>query len=132
MRTTATPRILSYDAAGIKSYGYTLVATEKVIATKPDALKAFIAASREGWKFAFAHPDEAAALFKKRFGESVDVERTKAELNLIRSIMLDGKGELAGWALDPKTVEGVKDILVKYSSAKGNLVTSAIFDNSAN
>jgi NitT/TauT family transport system substrate-binding protein len=126
------PRILSYDAAGIKSYGYTLVASDKVIASKPEALRAFIAASREGWKYAFAHPDEAAALFKQRFGESVDVERTKAELNLIRSIMLDGQGELARWDLDAKTVEDVKDILAKYSTAKQTLGTSAIFVNSFN
>jgi ABC-type nitrate/sulfonate/bicarbonate transport system substrate-binding protein len=124
------PCVLSYDSAGVKSYGYTIVASEKTMTEKGPALKAFLAASREGWNYAFAHPEESAALFKKRFGDAVEIERTKAELNLIRSLMLNEKGELANWDIDEEIVGGVKDMLVKYSGVKKDLPTAIVFNNS--
>jgi ABC-type nitrate/sulfonate/bicarbonate transport system substrate-binding protein len=124
------PCVLSYDSAGVKSYGYTIVVSKKTMAEKGPALRTFLAASREGWQYAFAHPDESAALFKKRFGDAVEIERTKAELNLIRSLMLDDKGELAKWNIDDTVVQGVKDMLVKYSGVKKDLPTTVVFDNS--
>lgn len=124
------PFVLSYDGAGIKSYGYTIVVSEKTMTEKAPELKAFLAASREGWKYAFAHPEECAALFKKRFGNAAEIERTKAELNLIRALMLDEKGELAGWNTDEEIVEGVKTMLVKYSGVKKELPAKTVFDNS--
>jgi len=124
------PCVLSYDSAGVKSYGYTLVASDKTMAEKGAALKAFLAASREGWQYAFAHPDESAELFKKRFGDSVEIERTKAELNLIRTLMLDKNGELAKWSIDDNIVEGVKNMLVEYSGVKKDLPPTLVYDNS--
>jgi NitT/TauT family transport system substrate-binding protein len=124
------PFVLSYDSAGVKSYGYTIVSSKKAMAEKGPALKQFLTASREGWEYAFAHPDESAALFKKRFGDSVEIDRTKAELNLIKTLMLDEKGELAKWDIDDKIVEGVKTMLVKYSGVKKDLPTTSVFDNS--
>jgi NitT/TauT family transport system substrate-binding protein len=124
------PCVLSYESAGVKSYGYTLIASDKTMAEKGPALRAFLAASREGWTYAFAHPDESAALFKKRFGDSVEIERTKAELKLIRALMLDKDGKLAKWDIDDKIVEGVKNMLVEYSGVNKDLQTTNVFDNS--
>lgn len=125
-----TPAVLSYDSAGVRSYGYCLVSSDKTMAQKGPALKAFLAASREGWAYTFAHPDEAAALFKKRFGDAVGLERTKAELNLIRSLMLNDSGDLAEWNVDKKIVDDVKGMLTKYSGVKKDLPTPSVFNNS--
>lgn len=67
-----TPVILKYSSMGISSYGYTLVASDTVLAKKSAAVERFLQASREGWEYAFLHPEEAITLFKKRFGNSRD------------------------------------------------------------
>ena len=124
------PHVLSYDSVGVKSYGYTLVASAKIMPDKVPALRAFLTASREGWKYTFAHPEEAAQLLKTRFGESIDLERTKAELSLIRTLMLDEKGELADWKIDATLVDGVKTMLERYSGLKEGVPAGQVFDNS--
>lgn len=123
------PHVLSYDSAGIRSYGYTLVASDKAISEKGSSLKAFIAASREGWAYAFEHPDEAAELFKKRFGTSVEINRTKAELKLIKEIMLNDDGTLADWDVNEEVAKDVRDMLIKYSGVKKDLSTQSLFNN---
>lgn len=124
------PVVLSYEDAGITSYGYTLVASTKILETKRSELKAFLAATREGWEYAFSHPDEAAELFKAHFNDTVDVERTKAELRLIRSLMLDEGGSLAKWSLDRNVVESVRDRLAKYSKVKKTISIDSVYSNS--
>jgi len=124
------PVVLSYEDAGITSYGYTLVASTKILKTKSSELKAFLAATRKGWGYAFANPDEAAELFKAHFNDTVDVERTKAELRLIKSLMLDEEGSLSEWRLDRNVVEGARNRLAKYSKVKKTLSIDSVYDNS--
>lgn len=99
-----SPVTLSYSTAGIRSYGYTLICTDAVLAAKQQAVAKFLAASRQGWEYAFAHPDEACAVMARRFlGKLTDkVEREKVDL--IRPLMCSTDGKLAEWQLDPRIV----------------------------
>ena len=123
------PAVLEYSKSGIASYGYTLITSDKVLAERREAVAAFLEATRKGWEFAFAKPEEAIRHFKERFGDSVDEERAAKELALIKRLMLDQQGELASWELDEKRVAGVIDLLKKYGSLTSPADPSTIYDN---
>ncbi|UMY17032.1 ABC transporter substrate-binding protein [Methylobacterium organophilum] len=50
---------------GYPPYGTTIVTTRKLIESKPDAMRKFVAASMEGWKSYMADPAPGNALIKK-------------------------------------------------------------------
>ncbi len=124
------PVVLRYSSAGISSYGYTLVASESTIAKKPEALRHFLKASREGWEYVFAHPDEAVKLFKQRFGDAVDEKLVRRELELIKPLMVGDDGKLATWAIDAKRVQGVLKFLTDRGQLKQSVPAQTIFDDS--
>lgn len=123
------PVVMSYEEAGVDSYGYTLITSEKAIQKKRNALKRFLIASRRGWDYVFKHPDDAAKIMSKRFKGSVEYSRTIQELDLIRKIMLDSNQELETWKLDAHKVVSVRNILKNHS--KTNVLDNYDFiDNS--
>ncbi len=64
------PYILySPRSGGIDFYGDNLFTTEQQIAQHPQRVRAFRAASVEGWKYAMAHPDEIARLIYQRYSQ---------------------------------------------------------------
>jgi NitT/TauT family transport system substrate-binding protein len=123
------PVVLRYSSAGVSSYGYTLVTSERTLAARKDAIRNFLSASREGWKYAFAHPDEAITLFKKRFGDSVDEQQSRRELELIKPLMVQA-GALATWKFDEKRVAGVLKFLRERGQVKKEIPASLVFDGS--
>ena len=52
---------------GIDFYGDSLFTTESRIAQQPEQVKAFIRASLEGWRYVFAHPEEAITLVEQKY-----------------------------------------------------------------
>lgn len=124
-----TPVVLSYSSMGISSYGYTLVASDATLAKKAVAVDKFLQASREGWEYAFSHPDEAISLFKKRFGNSVDEKQSHRELELIRPLMLGQNGKLSTWKLEDTRVAGVLKFLRGRGQLKQDIPAPSVFDN---
>lgn len=124
------PAVLSYEDAGIRSYGYTLVASDKAITNKREALKAFLKASRLGWKYVFENPDESVSILAKRFDGSIDPNTARKELELIKHLMLDNRSQLSEWNFDPVVVSEVKALLVSYSDLDPSTITTDAFDNS--
>lgn len=124
------PVVLSYASGGISSYGYTLVASDATLNKRGEAVARFLKASRQGWEYAFAHPDEAVSLFKKRFGDAVDEKLARRELELIRPLMTTTDGKLSTWKLDAARVESVIQFLVEQGQIKSPAAASAVFDNS--
>ncbi len=61
--------LYSPRAGGIDFYGDNLFTTEQQIAQHPQRVRAFRAASVEGWKYAMAHPDEIAQLIYQRYSQ---------------------------------------------------------------
>ncbi len=125
-----TPVVLSYASAGVSSYGYTLLSSERTIAQKPAALGKFMKATRAGWEYAFAHPDDAIALFKKRFGDSVDEALSHRELALIKPLMAEADGKLSPWKLDENKVQNILKFLAERGQLKGKVAAASVFNNS--
>jgi NitT/TauT family transport system substrate-binding protein len=75
----------AYGDVGLKFYGNGIVATDTTLATKPDLVRQFVAATIHGMRDAFANPDEAGAILHKYHPEiAVDVAagETKAVAEL--------------------------------------------------
>jgi len=62
-------KIIPWSQYGFEGYGYSLFASEKMIAERPQALRAFVAAFVDGMKMALADPKDVAAAMKARFPE---------------------------------------------------------------
>lgn len=125
-----TPVILSYASAGISSYGYTLVASNVTLQRKAASIASFMKASREGWEYSFAHPEESISLMRTRFGDAIDASLALRELALIKSLMVDQDGRLATWKLEEDRVTGVLGFLKARGQLKETVQASAIYDNS--
>ena len=48
-----------FGAHGLPTMGHGIIASSSMIATHPDIVRNFVAASMEGWAYALAHPDQA-------------------------------------------------------------------------
>lgn len=61
------PKVLRLSEHGLLSTAQTIVASERVLAEKPEAVRAFLAATFEGWARALKDKPRAAALVVERF-----------------------------------------------------------------
>jgi len=125
-----TPVVLLYSTAGISSYGYSLVASEETLKKREGAIDKFLKSSREGWEYAFSHPNEAISLFEKRFGGSVDEGLAHRELELIKPLMLNQSGKLSTWKLEEERVSGVLRFLRNQGQLKKEISAPSIYNNS--
>ena len=62
-------KIVPWSEYGFEGYGYSLFASERMIAERPDALRAFVKVFMEGMKMALADPRDVAAAMKAMFPE---------------------------------------------------------------
>jgi NitT/TauT family transport system substrate-binding protein len=62
-------RAMRWSDYNFDPYAISVIASEKMIATNPQMLKAFLEASYMGWRDALANMDEGLAIFKKRVPE---------------------------------------------------------------
>ena len=123
--------VLSYSSLGVTSYGYTLFTTEEFRARHPDIVEAFYAASREGFDYAFTHPDEAIAIMRKALGANFNESSEKAKLLLASTLMLDSSGQLADWSLEAEMVERAEGYLKDHGQLKEPVAPESVFKNIA-
>ncbi len=89
-------RTFSYADSGIPDFpGVVLISSEKTIAEKAETLRRFLQATRRGYEWAAAHPDEAGALLIDTAGADVlpnpDLVRESSRL-LASAYYLDADG----------------------------------------
>jgi NitT/TauT family transport system substrate-binding protein len=75
---------------GFPPYGTTIVATQKLVKEKPDAVKRFVQASVEGWKSYMKDPAAGNALIKKDNPNMQDDQLAYALAKLKENKLLDG------------------------------------------
>lgn len=71
-------RAFRYSELGVNSYGNGIVAAPKPMAESPEAMRAFVKASTQGWIEAIADPRAAASALKARdplLDEAIELER---------------------------------------------------------
>jgi NitT/TauT family transport system substrate-binding protein len=100
-----------FSDVGLSFYGNGIVATDATLATKPDLVKRFVAATIDGMRDAFAKPDEAGAILHKYHPE-IDVEIAAAETKAVAELA-EVQGQPLGM-IDParidETIEVVKTV----------------------
>jgi NitT/TauT family transport system substrate-binding protein len=101
---------LAYKDGGLDYYGNGIIATEQTIKDSPDLLKAFMRATLEGMRDAFANPAEAGAVLNK-YHKEISPEVGTGETELVRELAV-----LPGRPLGAIDEEGIKrtvDIMAK-------------------
>jgi NitT/TauT family transport system substrate-binding protein len=59
-------RFLYFSDAGLNIYGNAILASKKILTANPDAVRAFVLATAQGWRDAIKEPAAATAALKKR------------------------------------------------------------------
>jgi NitT/TauT family transport system substrate-binding protein len=98
----------AYSDPGLSYYGNGIVATDTTIATKPDLVRRFVAATVRGMKDAFANPGEAGAIMHKLVPQ-VDATVAKNETEAVAELaQVPGKplGEI-----DPARIDATLDVV---------------------
>lgn len=98
----------AYSDPGLSYYGNGIVATDTTIATKPDLVRRFVAATIRGMKDAFANPAEAGAIMHKLVPQ-VDATVAKNETEAVAELaQVPGKplGEI-----DPARIDATLDVV---------------------
>jgi NitT/TauT family transport system substrate-binding protein len=105
LRRQAAPAKLvrfAFADAGVSFYGNGIIATDTTIATKPDIVRRFIAATVRGMQDAFADPEEAGRIMNK-YHPTVDALVAKGETEAVAELA-QVKGEALGM-IDPARIE---------------------------
>ncbi|APW40425.1 hypothetical protein RD110_02525 [Rhodoferax koreense] len=123
-------KFLYYADAGMDIYGNAIVASKKMVETKPGVVKGFVAASAKGWRDAIANPAAAIAALKKvnpLTNEQLELEKLQWLIKnqiVTAESKADGIGGVRKERLD-KSVE----VLSKAFELPGKSVGADIFSN---
>ena len=105
LRRQAAPAKLvrfAFADAGVSFYGNGIIATDTTIATRPDIVRRFVAATIRGMQDAFADPEEAGRIMNK-YHPTVDAVVAKGETEAVAELA-QVKGEALGM-IDPARIE---------------------------
>ena len=105
LRRQAAPARLvrfAFADAGVSFYGNGIIATDTTIATRPDIVRRFVAATIRGMQDAFADPEEAGRIMNK-YHPTVDAVVAKGETEAVAELA-QVKGEALGM-IDPARIE---------------------------
>ena len=92
----------AFADAGVSFYGNGIIATDTTIATRPDIVRRFVAATVRGMQDAFADPEEAGRIMNK-YHPTVDAVVAKGETEAVAELA-QVKGEALGM-IDPARIE---------------------------
>lgn len=112
---------------GFDLYAMSIMTSEKVLAEKPQQLRAFLEASYQGWRDVMADPEAALAIYKKRVPE-IDVDIIRANLLMgfdlmrTRNFADNGIG-----AIDEKKMCGSVDIVNTYMGLPKKVECPAVY-----
>jgi NitT/TauT family transport system substrate-binding protein len=76
---------MRYSDHGVDVYGNAIIVNPKLLDSNPALVRAFVEASLRGLAYAFAHPEEAISILRKRNPE-VDAEAAQEELLAVRDV----------------------------------------------
>jgi NitT/TauT family transport system substrate-binding protein len=123
-------KFLYYSDMGMDMYGNGIVASKKILETKPAAVKGFVAAAAKGWRDAVANPAAAIAALKKQaplIDEKLELEKLQW---LIKNQIVapestaDGLGGIRAVRMDKAVT-----MLSKAFDLPGKPATADVFTN---
>ncbi|MES2911320.1 MAG: ABC transporter substrate-binding protein [Pseudomonadota bacterium] len=123
-------KFLYYSDAGMDIYGNSIIASKKMIDTKPALVKGFVAAAAKGWRDAVANPAAAIAALKKQAplaDEKLEMEKLqwliKNQITTPESTA-DGMGGVRAARLDKSVA-----VLSKAFDLPGKPTSADVFTN---
>jgi NitT/TauT family transport system substrate-binding protein len=111
LRMQAAPAKLvrfAFADAGVSFYGNGIIATDATIATKPDLVRRFVAATIRGMKDAFADP-EAAGRIMNKYHPAIEVAVAKGETEAVAELAQVSGRELG--VIDPARIEETIEVV---------------------
>jgi NitT/TauT family transport system substrate-binding protein len=114
---------------GLDLYSMSIMASEKTMAERSTALRAFLQAAYMGWRDVMADPKEALAIFKKRVPE-IDVGIIEANMRLGLDLMKTPRyaANGIGWIEQQKMCTSV-DLVNTYMGLPRKVECSSVFTN---
>lgn len=123
-------KFLYYSDAGMDLYGNGIIASKKMLETKPALVKGFVAAAAKGWRDAVANPAAAIAALKKQAplaDEKLEMEKLqwliKNQITTPES-KADGMGGVRAARLDKSVA-----VLSKAFDLPGKPTSADVFTN---
>ena len=123
--------VLPYATHGVKLYGNVIIASPKLIAEKPEALKAFLEAFAKGAKEAIAQPAAAIASLKAKDGlVNTDVEIKRLQLTIETAIDTPGAREEGFGQLRLPRLQLMAEQVAKAYGTKNPVPANAVWNGS--
>ena len=119
--------MMPWADAGFDLYSMSIIASERTMKERPQALKAFLQAAYMGWRDAMADPKAALAIFKKRVPEidlSIIEPNMMLGMDLMRTQRYADHG--IGWIDEKKMCTSV-DIVNTYMGVARKLDCKAVY-----
>jgi NitT/TauT family transport system substrate-binding protein len=123
-------KFLYYSDMGMDMYGNGILASKKMLETKPAAVKGFVAAAAKGWRDAVANPAAAIAALKKQaplVDEKLELEKLQW---LIKNQLVAAESTADGLGgIRPARMDKVVTMLSKAFDLPGKPTTADVFTN---
>lgn len=123
--------VLPYASHGVQLYGNVVIASPKLLAEKPEAVRAFLKAFAQGAKEAIANPEAAIASLKAKDG-LVNAPLEVKRLNLTIETAIDSQGARAeGFGrLRPERLQKMAEQVASAYTTKNPVPASAVWNDS--
>ena len=123
--------VLPYASHGVQLYGNVVIASPKLLAEKPEAVRAFLKAFAQGAKEAIANPEAAIASLKAKDG-LVNAPLEVKRLNLTIETAIDSQGARAeGFGrLRPERLQKMAEQVASAYTTKNPVPASAVWNGS--
>jgi len=123
--------VLPYASHGVQLYGNVVIASPKLLAEKPEAVRAFLKAFAQGAKEAIANPEAAIASLKAKDG-LVNAPLEVKRLTLTIETAIDSQGARAeGFGrLRPERLQKMAEQVASAYTTKNPVPASAVWNGS--
>ena len=110
---------------GVSFYGNGIVATDTTIATKPDLVRRFVAATIRGMKDAFANPEEAGAIMHKYHPARSTSRSPRAKREAVAELAQVPGQELG--MIDPARIDETIDVVKSVFKLKTPVTVNDVY-----
>jgi NitT/TauT family transport system substrate-binding protein len=129
VRGNVKARVFWFTDCGVNAVSNGIIVHNDFIKEEPELIRAFVAASLEGFIYGRQNPDEMIAILKK-FGPTLDpvIARREAEWSWQVWVTPNTAGKPLGWSSDKDWAETVS-VLKQYGGVTAPLEASQLYTN---
>lgn len=126
LRGSKTSALLPSDY-GVKTYAEVIFVARKTVEDNPDLVKRFVAATQQGYDYAYAHQDETVAAVTA-INDQLDPKQQAAQLALQESyVYTDFSRAKGACAFEPEVIAATEKTLVEFGDLKSDVDVSKFY-----